>query len=75
MLAPHGRPGGLWRRTLAALCSPMLPAHRTLSRLRRERRTAFREPLQFIVITVISVSCLYLKGLHMTVNCWCVQGP
>jgi hypothetical protein len=26
-------------------------------------------------MSVMSVICLYLKGLHMTVNCWCVRGP
>jgi hypothetical protein len=33
----------------------MLPAQYTTSHFRIEWRTAFREPLQFIVITVISV--------------------
>jgi hypothetical protein len=34
---------------------PMLLAHRSMSRLRKECRHPFREPLQFIVIAVMSV--------------------
>ena len=37
------------------LCRLCAPARRTVSPLRREGRTPFREPLQFIVITVMSV--------------------
>ena len=36
--------------------------------------TPFREPLQFIVITVMSVICLYLKGSSVTINSWHVGG-
>jgi hypothetical protein len=37
------------------LVLPMLLAHRSMSRLRKECRHPFREPLQFIVIAVMSV--------------------
>jgi hypothetical protein len=40
----------------------MLPARRTVSHLRRERCTAFREPLHFIVITVTVVTLPMSKG-------------
>src|SRR3954465_2652018 len=53
----------------------MLPAHRAASYPRREPHTALRITLQLIVMSVMSVICLYLKGLHMTVNCECVRGP
>jgi len=39
-----------------ALVLPMLPARRTVSRLRKECPTPFREPLQFIVMTVTVVT-------------------
>jgi hypothetical protein len=45
-----------------ALALPMLPARRTVSHLRRERCTAFREPLHFIVITVTVVALPMSKG-------------
>jgi len=38
-----------------ALVLPMLLAHRTVSHLQEECRHPFREPLQFIVIAVMSV--------------------
>jgi hypothetical protein len=53
--------GSLWPSGTAtatgfvALTLPLFPAHRKVSRLRREGRTPFREPLQFIVIAVMSV--------------------
>jgi hypothetical protein len=53
-----GYSDGLCRR------APRLVAR---SRLRREGRIAFREPLQIIVMSVIGVISLYLKGFHMTV--------
>jgi hypothetical protein len=54
-LAPKGRAGRLQRRALSALCSPYSrPIARSLD-LRAECRTPFREPLQFIVIAVMSV--------------------
>jgi hypothetical protein len=43
-----------------ALVLPMLPARRTVSRLRKECPTPFREPLQFIVMSVMGVISLYL---------------
>jgi hypothetical protein len=39
---------------LCRACAPHAPAHSTLSRLRRECRIPFREPLQFIIIAVMS---------------------
>jgi hypothetical protein len=39
-----------------ALALPMLPAHRTISHLKIGCRHPFREPLQFSVITVMSVT-------------------
>ena len=45
-----------------ALALPMLPARRTVSHLRRERCTAFREPLHFIVITVTVDTLPMSKG-------------
>jgi hypothetical protein len=38
-----------------ALTLPLLPAHRTISHLQKECSQPFREPLQFIVIAVMSV--------------------
>jgi hypothetical protein len=41
---------------LCRACAPHAPAHRTTSHLRIEWRTPFREPLQFIVMTVTVVT-------------------
>jgi hypothetical protein len=61
---------------LCRTCDPMLPAHRTVS---AECRTPFREPLQFIVIAVMSVMSGTFPDtygiLYMTVNSWCIWGP
>jgi hypothetical protein len=38
----------------------MLPTYRIISHLRREGSTAFREALQFIVMSVMVVIFLYL---------------
>ncbi len=68
------RPSGTATATLFdGLALPMLPAHRTPpSRLWKECRTAFRETLRFIVMSVITV----IRGtfpdtyrvIYMTVN-------
>jgi hypothetical protein len=47
---PDGYSDGLCRTY-----APIAPAHRANSHLRKEWRTPFREPLQFIVIAVMSV--------------------
>jgi hypothetical protein len=49
------------------LTLPMLPVHHTSSRHHCRVPHPFREPLQFIVMSVIGVISLYLKGCHMTV--------
>ena len=47
--------------------------------VRKERHTPFREPLQFIVIAVMSVMGGTFPNtyrvFYMTVNCWCIRGP
>jgi hypothetical protein len=61
------------------LTLPLLPAHRTISHLQKECGHPFREPLQFIVITVMSV----IRGtfpdtngvFYVTINSWRVRGP
>jgi hypothetical protein len=55
MLAPKGRAGRL-ATGFVALTLPLLPAHRIISRLRRECRTPFREPLQFMDMSVRGVN-------------------
>src|ERR671921_2553948 len=79
MLAPKGRVGRLQRRALSALCSPYSrPIARSLDST-AECRTPFREPLQFIVITVMGVmsgTFPYTYGLfYVTINSWRVRGP
>src|ERR671921_2703150 len=79
MLAPKGRVGRLQRRALSALCSPYSrPIARSLDST-AECRTPFREPLQFIVIAVMSVisdTFPYTYGLfYVTINSWRVRGP
>ena len=50
------RPSGTATATgFVALVLPMLPPHHTISHFRRDEYIAFREALQFIVITVMSV--------------------
>jgi hypothetical protein len=64
---------------LCRACAPHAPAHRTFSRLRRECRTPYREPLQFIVIAVTSVMSGTFPDtngvFYVTMNCWRVRGP
>jgi hypothetical protein len=77
--------GCIWRRVegadfasaspFVALTLPMLPAPSTISRLYSRVAHPFREPLHSIVMSVISVICLYLKGCSVTVNSWHVRGP
>jgi hypothetical protein len=58
--------GSLWPNQTAtatgfvALALPRLPVHQIISHLRKEWRTPFREPLQFIVMSVMGVISLYL---------------
>jgi hypothetical protein len=52
-----------------ALALPLLPGpSHGLSTLQQSVATPFREPLQFIVIAVMSVIPLYLWGFCMTVH-------
>jgi hypothetical protein len=55
MLAPKVRAGRLQRRALSRLCSPCCRPIRPFLDLTAECSTPIREPLQIIVITVISV--------------------
>jgi hypothetical protein len=55
-------------RTLSHLCSPYSRPIAWSLDPTAERRTPFREPLQFIVIAVMSVIPLYLWGFCMTVH-------
>ena len=79
MLAPKGRVGRLQRRALSHLrshCSRSIA--RSLDST-AECCTPFREPLQFIVIAVMSV----IDGtfpdtygvFYVTINSWCVREP
>src|SRR5918993_784794 len=74
-----GTPSFIPASLFVALMLPMFLAHRTLSRLRRECRTPFREPLQFIVIAVMSVISGTFpdtyRVFYMTTTCWCICGP
>jgi hypothetical protein len=71
---PEGYSDGLCRT-----CAPYVPTHRTISHLQKECGHPFREPLQFIVITVMSVMRSPFPDtygvFYMTVNRWCTWGP
>jgi hypothetical protein len=72
MLAPKGRVERLQRRALSHLCSSYSwPIARSLDST-AECRTPFREPLQFIVIAVMSVISGTFphtyRVIYMTVN-------
>jgi hypothetical protein len=76
---PKGRVGRLQGRALSHLCPPYSrPIARSLDST-AECRTPFREPLQFIVIAVMSVMSGAFPDtygvFYMTVNCGCVWGP
>jgi hypothetical protein len=58
-----GATGRGFESRIAYLGSRWLPAYHTLFHPRREDRTAFREPLQFIVTTVTVVTLLISIGL------------
>jgi hypothetical protein len=62
-----------------ALVLPMLPLIAPSLDFTAECRTPFREPLQFIVIAVMSVMSGTFPDtygvFHMTVNCQCIWGP
>ena len=79
MLAPKGRAGRLQRRALSRLCSPCSRPIAPSLDSTAECRTPFREPLQFIVIAVMSVMSGTFPDtygvFYMTVNCWRVRGP
>ena len=55
MLAPKGRVGRLQRRALSRLCSQCSRPIAPFLDLTAESRIAFREPLQFIVMSVMGV--------------------
>jgi len=78
MLASNGRVERLQRRALSRLCSLCSrPIARSLDST-AECRTPFREPLQFIVIAVMSVmsdTFPYTYGVfYMMANCQCIWG-
>jgi hypothetical protein len=57
-------------------CAPILPAHHSIYHLKIGCRHPFREPLQFIVISLISGTFPDTYGVfYMTINSWCVRGP
>jgi hypothetical protein len=79
MLASKDRTRRLQRRALShlrSLCSR--PIARSLDST-AECRTPFREPLQFIVIAVMSVMSgtfpYTYGGFYVTINSWRVRGP
>jgi hypothetical protein len=54
---------------LCRTCAPIAPAHRANSHLWKEWRTPFREPLQFIVMSVMSGAFPDTNGVfYMTVD-------
>ena len=64
---------------LCRTCAPMLSARRIISWLQEECRHPFRISVQFIVMTVMSVTSGTFPdtygGFYMTVDCWRVRGP
>src|SRR5215211_7201843 len=64
---------------LCGACAPRAPAHRPVSRLYSRVSPPFREPLQFIVMAVMSVMSGAFPDTNgvfcMTVNCQCIWGP
>jgi hypothetical protein len=64
---------------LCRTCVPILSDHHTISHLQEKYRYPFREPLQFIVIAVMSVTndtFPYTYGVfYVTINSWRVRGP
>jgi hypothetical protein len=60
-------------------CAPILLAHHSIYHLQKECRHPFREPLQFIVITVMSVMSGTFPDtygvFYVTINSWRVRGP
>ncbi len=78
-LSPKGRVGRLQRRALSHLCYPYSrPIARSLDST-AECPTPFREPLQFIVIAVMSVMSGTFPDtngvFYVTINFWRVRGP
>jgi len=79
LLSPKDRTRRLQRRALSHLrshCSRLITPFLDLT---AECRTPFREPLQCIVIAIMSVmsgTFPYTNGVfYMTVNCQCIWGP
>jgi hypothetical protein len=80
--------GCIWRRVEGAdfasatpfvgLALPIRSTHHSIYHLKIGCRYPFRKPLQFIVITVMSVMRATFPdtygGFYMTVNCWCIRG-
>jgi hypothetical protein len=68
------RPSGTATATgFVALVLPILSAHRTVSRLYSRVSHPFREPLQFIVIAVMSGTFPDTYGVfYVTINSWCI---
>ena len=64
---------------LCRTCAPYVPAHRTISHLQKECGHPFREPLQLIVIAVMSVISGTFPDtngvFYVTINSWRVRGP
>src|SRR5918997_3597566 len=78
-LSPKDRTRRLQRRALSHLCSPYSrPIARSLDST-AECRTPFREPLQFIVIAVMSVMSGTFPDtygvFYVTINSWRVRRP
>jgi hypothetical protein len=77
--------GCIWRRVEGAdfasaspfvgLALPILSAHHSIYHLKIGCRYPFREPLQFIVMSVMSGTFPDTYGIfYMTMNCWCIRG-
>ena len=79
MLEPKGRVERLQRRALSHLRSHCSRPITPFLDLTAECRTPFREPLQFIVIAVMSVmsgTFPYTYGVfYVTIKSWRVRGP
>ena len=75
LLSPKGRTRRLQPRALSRLFSPCSSP----SPISGECPTLFREPLQFLVIAVMSVMSGTFPDtygvFYMTVNCQCIWGP
>jgi hypothetical protein len=74
MLAPKGRAGQATATGFVALVLPMFPPITPSLISKKSAATPFREPLQFIVIAVMSVMSGTFPDtygvFYMTVDCW-----